>query len=89
LATAVLAACALGWAAPAFATNAKGQPVVELVQNDHGVADQGSSAPVRTDDDSRADSRPNGSASAAFLAAFLLAGVTAVLVVAASRVSSG
>jgi hypothetical protein len=57
-----------------------------------GEVDEGSiryldAAP--TTDRSPADSRPNGSASAAFLAAFLLAGVTAVLVVAASRVSSG
>jgi len=45
--------------------------------------------PARAADRSRTDVGPNGRASAAFMAAFLLAGVAAVLVAAASRVSSG
>jgi hypothetical protein len=98
LATAALAACALGWAAsasagPAVLAKPEHVRVAAPVEGDpSAVADRSAASeaqPVRTDDVSRGDSRPNGSASAAFLAAFLLAGVTAVLVVAASRVSSG
>jgi hypothetical protein len=98
LATAALAACALGWAAsadasPAVRAKAERLQVAALVESrPQAVADQSATReadPVRTSDGSRADSRPNGNANAAFLAAFVLAGVTAVLVVAASRVSSG
>jgi hypothetical protein len=98
LATAALAACALGWAAaahasPAVLAQAEHLRVAAPAESDPSTVADRSAAPeaqpVRTDEDIRGDSRPNGSASAAFLAAFLLAGVTAVLVVAASRVSSG
>ena len=96
LATAALAACALGWAAsahasPAVLAKAERLRVAAPVESE-AVADQSTGReadPVRTADGSRADSRPNGNANAAFLAAFVLAGVTLMLVVAASRVSSG
>jgi hypothetical protein len=93
LATAVLAASALAWAAPASASpvqDTNAEPVVAL--DARAGVDQSSArslepAPAR--DGSPTDPRRNGSASAAFLAAFVLAAVVAVLVVAASRVGSG
>jgi hypothetical protein len=92
-----LAACALGFAASADAsptqlTTVAREPIV-VIQNDAGAdVAQSSIRDVDTapaSDGSRADSHPNGRASAALMAAFVLAGVAAVLVAAASRVSSG
>jgi hypothetical protein len=110
LATAVLAAWALGWAAwadasPAQLTKAEREPdaitasvdpgkqrVVALDVRD-GEVDQSSIrdvAPPSVTDRSRAGSGSDarGRASAAFLAAFLLAGAVVALVAAASRVRS-
>jgi hypothetical protein len=103
LLTAVLAACVLGWSAPADARALAGDghaiaaavdpdtPVVVFDGRDAEVEQSSirEVQPAPVSDSSRADSRPNGHANAAFLAAFVLAGVAAVLVAAASRVSSG
>ena len=103
LVTAALAACVLGWSASAAARPLIGEgdaiaaavepdtPVV-VFEGQDGAAEEVSVRevqPAPVTDDSRAGSRPNGNASAAFIAAFVLAGVAAVLVAAASRVSSG
>ena len=102
LVTAALGACVLGWSASAEARPLVGAgdaiaaavepdtPVVVFEQD--GAVEEVSARevqPAPVTDDSRAGSRPNGNASAAFIAAFVLAGVAAVLVAAASRVSSG
>jgi hypothetical protein len=93
LATAVLAVSALAWTAPASASPVQHTNAQQVVSFDaRGEVDQSAvpfvePAPAR--DGSPTDPRPSGSASAAFLAAFVLAAVVAVLVVAASRVSSG
>jgi hypothetical protein len=100
LATAVLAACALGWAvradaSPAQLTKAEGMALDQAVSPDSrdGGVDRSSIvdvAPKRASESSRAgaSSTDSGRAGAALLAAFLLAGVVAVLVAAASRVRS-
>jgi hypothetical protein len=103
LLTAVLAACVLGWSASADARPwvDDGDAIVAAVDPDtpivvldgrNDAVEQSSIRevqPAPVSDSSRAGSRPNGNANAAFLAAFVLAGVAAVLVAAASRVSSG
>ena len=100
--TAVLAACVLGWSASADARPLVGDggaiaaaldPDTRVVVYDgrDGEAERSSIRevqPAPVSDSSRAE-RTNGNASAAFIAAFVLAGVAAVLVAAASRVSSG
>jgi hypothetical protein len=93
LATAVLAASALAWAASAGASPVQHTNAQQVVSFDaRGDVDQSSVRylePAPASDSSRTDPRRNGSASAAFLAAFVLAAVVAVLLAAASRVSSG
>jgi hypothetical protein len=81
--------CALGFSAsadasPARLTTVAREPVVATDQS--STREPG---PARRADGSRADAGPNGRANAAFMAAFVLAGVAAVLVAASSRVSSG
>jgi hypothetical protein len=103
LVTAVLVGCVLGWSASAEARGLAGDgkaiaaavdpdtPLVVLESRDGEVAQTAvrELQPARASDDSRAGSRQNGNANAAFIAAFVLAGVAAVLIAAASRVSSG
>ncbi len=111
LATAVLAACALGWTASADASTTqfthhrveKAEALATSVELDRqrvvSVDDRGGEvdrSSIRSLDTPRASESPqtrpaangNGRASAAFLAAFLLAGAVVVLIAVASRVRS-